>query len=106
MPTWGHVTLWISAIAIAPIAEELFFRGMLQTVIRGYVDRPWLAIGIAGVLFGLTHYSQFQYVLPLTVLGVALGYVYEHTGSLLAPILIHILFNSRTLLLDLWLRSG
>ena len=45
-------------------------------------------------MFGLMHYTQPQYVLPLAVLGAVLGYVYEHTGSLVAPILIHILIQT------------
>ncbi len=98
LPQWGKVTLWVCAVLAAPVAEEVFFRGMLQTVARGYIDRPWLAIGLASVAFGMMHFSQPQFVLPLTVLGVALGYVYERTGSLIAPILLHILFNSRTML--------
>jgi membrane protease YdiL (CAAX protease family) len=105
VPGWGVAALWISAVFVSPIAEEVFFRGVLQTVIRGYADRPWLAIAVASVLFGLMHYTQPQYVVPLALLGLVLGYVYEHTGSLIACILIHILFNSRTMLLDLLMRS-
>jgi len=106
LPVWGTVALWISGVLVSPVAEELFFRGLLQTVIRSYVDRPWLAIGLAAIAFGLVHHFQPQYVVPLTVLGLALGYVYEHTGSLVAPILIHVLFNVRTIAIDLLQRSG
>ncbi|MBN1347442.1 MAG: CPBP family intramembrane metalloprotease [Phycisphaerae bacterium] len=100
MPAWGIVSLWISAVLISPVGEEVFFRGMLQTVVRGYVDRPYVAIVVAGIAFGMMHASQPQYVPPLAVLGLLLGYVYEHTGSLVAPILIHVLFNSRTMIFD------
>lgn len=100
MPTWGTIALWVSAIAISPVAEELFFRGLLQTAIRGYVDRPWLAIVVASVGFALMHYRQPEYVVPLAVLGAVLGYVYEHTGSLIGPILIHVLFNSCSMVLS------
>jgi len=100
MPAWGTIALWVSAVAISPAAEELFFRGLLQTTIRGYVDRPWLAIAIASAGFGLMHYRQPEYVVPLAVLGAVLGYLYEHTGSLIAPILVHVLFNSCSMILS------
>ena len=106
LPTWGMIALWLSAVLISPVAEEVFFRGMLQTVIRRYVDLPWLAIAFAAIAFGAMHTAQPQYVVPLTVLGLALGYVYERTGSLIAPVVIHVLFNSRTMIMDLLLRLG
>ncbi len=104
VPLWGTVLLWVSAVLISPVAEEVFFRGMLQTVLRRYVDLPWAAIALAAIAFGAMHTAQPQYVVPLTVLGLALGYVYERTGSLVAPVIIHVLFNSRTMIMDLLLR--
>jgi membrane protease YdiL (CAAX protease family) len=106
VPSWGVAVLWLSAVIISPLSEELFFRGLLQTVFRGYVDRPWTAIAFASIAFGLVHVSQPQYVAALTVLGFALGYLYEHTGSLIGPILMHILFNTRTMIFDYMLRPG
>jgi membrane protease YdiL (CAAX protease family) len=100
VPRWGVICLWLSAVLVSPVAEELFFRGLLQTVFRGYLDRPWLAIGVASLAFGMVHWSQPQYVVPLTLLGLALGYLYEHTGSLVGPVILHILFNSRTMVFD------
>jgi len=106
MPMWGTLTLWLSAVLISPVAEEVFFRGLLQTVVRGYSDRPWLAIVVASAAFGLVHAHQPQYVAPLLLLGLGLGYIYEHTGSLVGPIVLHILFNSRTMIMDLLVRQG
>ncbi len=105
-PLWAVGSLWLTAVVVSPVAEELFFRGLVQTAVRNHIDRPWLAIGIASVCFGLMHYQQPQFVLPLVCFGLALGYVYEHTGSLVGPILMHVLFNSRTMLIDLWMRAG
>ena len=42
--------------------------------------------------------EQPHVVAPLIVLGVILGYVYERTGSLVAPITLHLLFNFKTML--------
>ena len=50
-----------------------------------------------GILFGVVHVSQPQVVLPLTLLGIALGWAYERTGSLVPPMVAHSLFNLKTL---------
>ncbi len=106
IPAWGAGLIWVSAILISPVAEEVVFRGLLQTVMRGYFDSAWLAIGVAAVLFGLMHLSQPQYVLPLALLGAAMGLLYERTGSLVGPIVLHVVFNARTMLVDFLLVSG
>lgn len=97
---WVIVGLWIGAVAVAPIAEEFFFRGLLQTFLVGIARNRWLAIVLAAAVFGAVHLSQPHTIVALTALGVVLGYVYERTGSLVAPILIHAAFNLKTLIWD------
>lgn len=99
-PRWVVVGLWIGAVAIAPIAEEFFFRGLLQTFLAGIVRNRWLAIGLTAIVFGIVHLSQPHTIVALTALGVLLGYAYERTGSLVAPIMIHAAFNLKTLMWD------
>ncbi len=53
---------------------------------------------LVGSAFGLAHMEQPHVVAPLIVLGVILGYVYERTGSLVAPITMHLLFNLKTMI--------
>jgi membrane protease YdiL (CAAX protease family) len=89
-PAW-QVLIGISAILLAALTEELIFRGLLQSMLRRYVG-PWPAIVIASVLFGLSH-GQVQAILTLIALGIVLGYNYERTGRLWAPIVIHAAFN-------------
>ena len=48
--------------------------------------------------FGAIHYTQLPAVVPLAALGMILGYMYERTGSLGGPILLHMLFNVKTLI--------
>ncbi len=94
---WLTVALWGGATVVAPIAEELFFRGVLQTVLLRVFTRRWIAIAVSAVLFGLVHLPQPDSVPALILLAVLLGYAYERTGSLVAPILIHALFNIKNL---------
>jgi len=83
----------IAAVVMAPLAEELFFRGMVQSMLRNYLP-AWPTVIIASSFFAILHISSPQDVIPLLALGLVLGYNYERTGRLVAPILIHAMFNA------------
>ncbi len=83
-----------AAVVMAPIGEEIFFRGMMQSMLRRYLRRPWLAIVIASVMFASVHFPVPESLPALFALAIALGYSYERTGRLYAPIMIHALFNT------------
>ena len=87
-----QVALAIMAILIAPLVEELLFRGLFQTMIRSYLRRPWLAIVLASLLFAAIHEDRSHWP-SLFVLALGLGYAYESSGSLLRPIFMHAMFN-------------
>lgn len=105
-PPWAPVVLWIGAVIVAPIAEESFFRGLLQTVIGANGRRRWVAVVVTSVLFGLAHGSQWQVVPALALLGLILGVLYERTGMLFVPILLHALFNLKTLTWEFYGAGG
>ena len=95
--TTGNTILLFFAIAIlAPVVEELVFRGLLQTSLMNYMN-PYLAIGLASVIFGAIHF-QFYAFPVLAVLGAAFGYLYYVTGSLRVNIVAHVLNNAFALL--------
>lgn len=84
----------VSAAVLAPLAEEVFFRGLLQSMFRRYFRSPWAAVVLSSVVFAMVHVPNWHHMPALLALGVVLGYNYERTGRLYAPILIHLLFNS------------
>ena len=90
-PVWLRIADVLSAGLIAPVAEEMFFRGLLQTMFRAVFKRSWPAIVVAAALFALVHpaWSWPQ----ILVLGTCLGYTYERTGNLWASITMHASFN-------------
>ncbi len=98
LPGWVPLVLWLSAVVVAPFAEEVFFRGICQTGLSHLFKRRLIPVVLVGVVFGLAHADQPQVVAPLIVLGLVLGYVYERTGSLVAPITLHALFNLKTMI--------
>lgn len=97
-PRWIAWLMWVGAGVITPIAEELFFRGILQTMLQRLSRSRWTGIIAAGLLFGLAHADLPQVIPALTVFGIILGILYENRGSLIAPIIAHALFNAKTLL--------
>lgn len=97
--------IFFSTAAIAaPLFEEFLFRGFLLPSLTRYLP-VWGSILVSSFLFAAVHLSLSE-VLPLTVLGIVLGVVYTRTRNLLAPMLLHSLWNSGTLLSLFLLGSG
>lgn len=89
-------TFLFTAAVAAPLFEETLFRGFLLPSLNRYFP-TWGAIALSSFLFAIAHLSLSE-VLPLTVLGAVLGFVYTRSRNLLAPMLLHCLWNSITML--------
>ena len=83
----------VGAVILAPVAEEIFFRGLLQTLVLRVLRMPAAAIVVASVLFASMH-SPWPMQPPIFVLSLALGWTYYRSGSLLPAIFMHIGFNA------------
>jgi membrane protease YdiL (CAAX protease family) len=80
------------AVVVAPVTEEVLFRGFLH----GLLKRPagtLPALVFNAALFAVVHGSQ-PAIAPLFLLGLLFGIAYEFTGSLLVPIVMHVIFNA------------
>jgi len=82
----------VMVLALAPIAEETFFRGFVFGGLRRRWGIVWAALA-SGVLFGLMH-LQAGAIVPFTAIGVVFALAYSYTGSLLPSIWAHLAFNS------------
>lgn len=93
----GAIGMLLLAGVAIPIAEEIFFRGVVYRWLR---DKWGVAVGaiVSGVIFGLAHFEPAT-VVPAVLLGIALALVYERSRSLWPPILIHVLNNALALAL-------
>jgi len=82
-------------VVVAPLCEELFFRGFFFGGLREKLPFP-IAAGVSAVLFGLVHLTAANLVagLQLAFLGLVLAAVYERTGSLWSSIAIHATNNA------------
>jgi membrane protease YdiL (CAAX protease family) len=85
------------AVVIAPVFEEMLFRGLFQTLIRRFVPSVWTSIVISSAIFATAH-QNFAHWPALFVLALCLGYSYEKSGSLFRPIFIHSLFNATSVI--------
>lgn len=91
----------LAAVVVAPVAEEFFFRRVLQ----GWLEKvwgPWPAILTSAVLFGLAHLGHGLGWIPLVGFGVVAGVLTRQTGSILPAIVLHALFNATSLFLVIW----
>jgi membrane protease YdiL (CAAX protease family) len=138
----GQVVLiaYAMAVVIAPIFEEMLFRGVLQAwllkltlpgppelgfepgptdwpgefqLVPGFdsetaapatiaeVEAPetpglarlWIPNILTSMLFAAAHYQQWPAPVPIFLLSLGLGYIYQRTGRLVAPIALHATFN-------------
>jgi membrane protease YdiL (CAAX protease family) len=99
----------VLAVFVAPVAEELYFRGI---VFRSLRDRHgfWLGAVVSGLIFGAVHYvpapwQDFMLLQSIMVFtGIALAWIYERRGNLVADVAAHMAFNTVGVLLILWAR--
>jgi uncharacterized protein len=87
---------FFTAAIAAPLFEEALFRGFILPSLTRYLP-VWASILASAFLFAVAHLS-FSEILPLFALGTVLGIVYTRSRNLLAPMLLHSLWNSGTLL--------
>jgi len=96
LPPSRVALLWIGAAVVAPVAEEVFFRGVLQNYLRGMTGFG-SAVALSSLAFAAVHISQVHAVPALFFLGLLLSIAYARAGNLIVPVLIHAAFNLKTL---------
>jgi len=83
----------------APLLEEPLFRGIMFRGLETAMP-TWGAAVVSGFLFAIAHVNAATFI-PLMFLGVAFAWLYRRTGSILAPMTVHFLFNALNLVLCL-----
>ncbi|MBN2167856.1 MAG: CPBP family intramembrane metalloprotease [Actinobacteria bacterium] len=99
---WLVVLLIFTIVVLAPIFEEMFFRGYLYPALRNRMGmQP--AMLLDGALFAAAHFEIFGF-LPRMLLGYGLSYIFEKNKNLAGPILGHALYNG--IMMALWLLAS
>jgi membrane protease YdiL (CAAX protease family) len=99
-PGW-QTKLFLVAVAcvVVPVLEETLFRGVLYRALRRHWSFTPAAIA-SGLVFSVSHLNPTA-MIPYLLLGILFAYLYERTGSLLAPAVAHGAFNAYTLVVVL-----
>jgi membrane protease YdiL (CAAX protease family) len=98
LDTWYGVLLMIVGIGVlAPIGEELFFRGLLFDFFKKKTGLKW-GIGLSSLAFGLAHFDSLAVVGSSMVMGIAMAIAVERTRSIWISIFMHIFTNSGAVL--------
>ena len=89
---WGRSAILLAGILLAPLAEEIFFRGYL---FRAITERKGLVKGVlySSALFGLIHVNVGAF-LPIATASTVLALGYRRSGDLWVPITAHALNNA------------
>jgi membrane protease YdiL (CAAX protease family) len=100
---WAWVLIAVAVVG-APVVEEIVYRGLLQSALLGATGRAWVSVVVTAGIFALMHWAALpadarHALVPLFVLGVALGIVVERTKSIGAAIVVHALFNATNIAL-------
>ncbi len=91
-----------TAMLVAPVCEEIVFRGYLYPVLKRF-SGVWVAGLCSALLFSCAH-GNLVALLPLFIFGIVQVVFYEKTGSIWAPIAIHFCFNSASVLVQMAIR--
>lgn len=88
-----HSGASLAVIAVmAGLGEELLFRGILQQGLQGWLG-PWPGLLLASLAFGVAHWVNRVYLFFGCLMGLYMGLLYWLTGSLLAAVVAHALYD-------------
>lgn len=93
-----NVPAVVLVCVLAPVLEEMLFRGIILRGFLALYSRPVAILGSA-VLFGLAHLNIYQFPVAL-IIGVVAGWLYERTRSLWPGIVLHGAFNASSVFFE------
>lgn len=96
---WQYLIAFLTMVVLAPVAEELLFRGYLYGKLRNSFS-PWLAVLVVSVVFGLAHLwvgiekpLQWAVAIDTFALSIVMCAAREYTGAIWVPIYMHMIKN-------------
>lgn len=99
-PGVPNLLMMVGIIGIgAGLTEELFFRGLFMPLLSKLFNSSWSAIIISGIIFSAFHANIYDF-LPISFVGILLGYIYTQTGDLKLNIFLHAVYNSFQVILN------
>ena len=96
--TLGYIFLFLAIVIVAPIGEEILFRGFLQKFLEEYWKDITRAVLVTSLFFAMIHFNPF-WTIQIYMLGVILGFLAWKTKSVISSILLHIVNNGSAFIL-------
>ena len=109
---WGLFQLFLLASVAAPVVEEIMFRGVLFSHLRGAMRRWAVPLGIvlsaiiSSVIFAAIHPQGFVFIPPLAGLGIGFCIAREWRGSVVPAMVAHGVSNALVMSLNVFLFGG
>jgi membrane protease YdiL (CAAX protease family) len=95
LPTWLQACLIMLAVFAAPVVEELAFRGIIFPALARRMPAI-AAICLVSLAFAAFHFAPLL-IGPLFIIGAAFSLAYLYSGSIIVPMVMHLLFNGVTI---------
>tara|TARA_Y100000741_G_scaffold213361_1_gene162517 strand:- start:418 stop:1206 length:789 start_codon:yes stop_codon:yes gene_type:complete len=89
----GFFLLFIAVVIIAPLGEELLFRGFLQQILEKHWKDVTKAVLVTALFFAMIHMNPYWFV-QIYILGILLGFLAWKTKSVLPPLILHGINNA------------
>jgi len=86
-----YLIIFLNYCILAHFAEEIYFRGFVYTILRKNLNML-LSVIICSILFALSHIDPWL-IVPIFIFSIVLTLLFEYSKSLVAPIIIHLMFN-------------
>jgi len=96
---WGAILALMRGVVIAPIAEEIFFRGVLFMGLWRRLGSFWWAAVLSSLAFAAVHPTLLGGLLPLMGVGIVACVLLRETGSLIPCVVMHAVYNGLLLVL-------
>lgn len=97
---FGGFLLFFAVVILAPLGEEIIFRGFLQQTLERQWKDSTRAVLFTSLIFSLIHMNPYWFF-QIYILGIFLGFLAWKTNSIIAPLILHGLNNFIALLLSL-----
>ena len=99
--TLGYVFLFLAVVIVAPIGEEIVFRGFLQKFLEDYWKDITRAVLVTSLFFAMIHFNPF-WTIQIYLLGIVLGFLSWKTKSVFPSILLHSINNGVAYILSIF----
>ena len=103
--TLSFIFLFLAVVVMAPIGEEIVFRGFLQKFLEEHWKDITRAVLITSLIFAMIHFNPY-WTIQIYLLGVILGFLSWKTKSIIPSIVLHSLNNGISLILTIFENSN